>query len=84
MVAEARGLKLPGPNGLLKLFTENDRETALNEEMTEHRCHAKQQAEAGRELTNVRNGSRGRTVISDVAVFIDAIVVKVRALSPIL
>src|ERR671939_671765 len=53
MVAEAkaRGLEL----------------TALNEEMTEHLGHEKNQAEAGRESTNVRNGSRGKTVISDAA-----------------
>ncbi|MFG1604344.1 hypothetical protein ACGFIO_09810, partial [Actinoplanes sp. NPDC049265] len=38
MVAEARasGLELTGPGGLLKLFTKNVLETALNEEMTEH------------------------------------------------
>ena len=38
MVAEAkaRGLALTGPDGLLKLFTKNVLETALNEEMTEH------------------------------------------------
>src|SRR6201995_1119789 len=69
MVAEAkaRGLELTGPNGLLKLFTKNVLETALNEEMTEHLGHEKNQAEAGRESTNVRNGSRGKTVISDAA-----------------
>ena len=42
-------------------------ETALNEEMTEHLGHEKNQAEPGRESTNVRNGSRGKTVISDAA-----------------
>src|SRR5919205_299161 len=69
MVAEAkaRGLELTGPGGLLKLFTKNVLETALNEEMTEHIGHEKNQAEAGRESTNVRNGSRGKTVISDAA-----------------
>ena len=69
MVAEAkaRGLELTGPNGLLKLFTKNVLETALNEEMTEHLGHEKNQAELGRESTNVRNGSRGKTVISDAA-----------------
>ncbi|WP_408630303.1 hypothetical protein [Amycolatopsis mongoliensis] len=38
MVAEAkaRGLALTGPDGLLKLFTKNVLETALNDEMTEH------------------------------------------------
>src|SRR3982750_4894048 len=69
MVAEAkaRGLELTGPNGLLKLFTKNVLETALNEEITEHLGHEKNQAEPGRESTNVRNGSRGKTVISDAA-----------------
>lgn len=69
MVAEAkaRGLELTGPNGLLKLFTKNVLETALNEEMTEHLGHEKNQAEPDRESTNVRNGSRGKTVISDAA-----------------
>src|SRR5690349_2257419 len=67
MVAEAkaRGLELTGPNGLLKLFTKNVLETALNAELTEHLGHAKHQDEAGRESTNVRNGSRSKTVISD-------------------
>src|SRR3954464_110800 len=69
MVAEARqrGLELTGPNGLLKLFTKNVLETALNEEMTEHLGHEKNQAEEGRESTNVRNGTRSKTVVSDAA-----------------
>ena len=69
MVAEAkaRGLELTGPNGLLKLFTKNVLETALNEEMTEHLGHEKNQAGPDRGSTNVRNGSRGKTVISDAA-----------------
>jgi putative transposase len=54
--AKARGLELTGSNGLLKLFTKNVLETALNEEMTEHLGHEKNQAEAGRESTNVRPG----------------------------
>jgi putative transposase len=47
MVAEAkaRGLALTGPDGLLKLFTKTVLETALNEEMTEHLGHEKNQAE---------------------------------------
>jgi transposase-like protein len=67
MVAEARqrGLALTGPDGLLKLFTKNVLETALNEEMTEHLGHEKHRAEAGRESTNVRNGTRPKTVTSD-------------------
>ena len=69
MVAEAkaRGLALTGPDGLLKLFTKNVLETALVEEMTEHLGHEKNQAEVGRESSNVRNGSRSKTVISDAA-----------------
>lgn len=58
MVAEARqgGLKLTGRNGLLKLFTKNVLETALNEEMTEHLGHEENRAEVDRESTNVRMG----------------------------
>jgi transposase-like protein len=69
MVAEARqrGLALTGPDGLLKLFTKNVLEAALNEEMTEHLGHEKNQAERGRESANVRNGTRSKTVISDAA-----------------
>jgi len=69
MVAEAkpRGLELTGPNGLLKLFTKNVLETALNEEMTEHLGHEKNQADPDRASTNVRNGTRPKTVISDAA-----------------
>jgi len=62
-----RGLELTGPNGLLKLFTKNLLEMALNGEMTEHLGHEKNQADPGREATNVRNGSRGKTVVSDAA-----------------
>jgi transposase-like protein len=73
MVAEARerGLALTGPDGLLKLFTKNVLETALNEEMTEHLGHEKNRAEPGRESTNVRNGTRPKTVISDAAGEVD-------------
>jgi putative transposase len=69
MVAEAkaRGLALTGPDGLLKLFTKNVLETALGEEMTEHLGHERNRAEPGRESTNVRNGTRSKTVISDAA-----------------
>jgi transposase-like protein len=69
MVAEARqrGLELTGPDGLLKLFTKNVLETALNEELTEHLGHEKNQADQGRESTNVRNGARPKTVVSDAA-----------------
>src|SRR6516164_4541657 len=69
MVAEARqrGLELTGPDGLLKLFTKNVLETALNEEITEHLGYEKNRAEPGRRCANVRNGARAKTVISDAA-----------------
>jgi putative transposase len=67
MVAEAkaRGLALTGPDGLLKLFTKNVLETALNEEMTQHLGHEKNRVASDRESTNVRNGTRSKTVLSD-------------------
>ena len=65
--AKARGLELTGPDGLLKLFTKNVLEAALNEEMTEHLGHDKNRAESGRESANVRNGIRSKTVVSDAA-----------------
>ena len=65
--AKARGLELTGPDGLLKLFTKNMLEAALNEEMTEHLGHDKNRAESGRESANVRNGNRSKTVVSDAA-----------------
>src|SRR3954451_21194797 len=69
MVAEAkaRGLALTGPDGLLKLFTKNVLETALNEEMTEHLGHEKNRVGPDRGSTNVRNGARPTTVVSDAA-----------------
>ena len=69
MVAEARrrGLELTGPGGLLKLFTKNVLETALNEEISEHLGYEKNQADPGRQSANVRNGARSKTVISDAA-----------------
>jgi putative transposase len=73
MVAQAReqGLDLTGPDGLLKLFTKSVLETALNEEMTEHLGHEKHRAGPDRESTNLRNGARSKTVLSDVAGEVD-------------
>ena len=66
MVAEARkrGLELTGPGGLLKLFTKNVLETALNEEMTEHLGYEKHDP-AGVGTGNIRNGTRAKTVLTD-------------------
>ena len=63
-LASDRGLSLTGPDGLLKQFTKNVLETALNEEMTEHLGHEKNRAPEGRESANVRNGSRPKTVLT--------------------
>jgi transposase-like protein len=73
MVAQARerGLALTGPDGLLKLFTKNVLETALNEEMTEHLGHEKNRAEPGRESANIRNGTRKKTVVSEAVGEVD-------------
>jgi putative transposase len=69
MVAEAkaRGLALTGPDGLLKVFTKNVLETALAEELTEHLGYEKNGAESGRDTSNIRNGTRSKSVISDAA-----------------
>lgn len=63
--AKEQGLSLTGPDGLLKQFTKNVLETALNEEMTEHLGHEKHLAPDGRETTNVRNVTRPKTVLTD-------------------
>ena len=64
MVRRAReqGLSLTGPDGLLKQLTKTVLETALNEEMTEHLGHAKHGDPAGE---NIRNGTRGKTVLTE-------------------
>lgn len=58
--AKARGLVLTGPDGLLKLFTKNVLETALNEEMTEHLGREKNRADTVRESTNANVPRRVR------------------------
>jgi putative transposase len=63
-LAKEQGLSLTGPDGLLKQFTKNVLETALNEEMPEHLGHEKNRATEGRALPNVRNGTRPKTVLT--------------------
>ena len=63
-LAKEQGLSLTGPDGLLKQFTKNVLETALNEEMTEHLGHEKNRAPGDRESSNVRNGTRPKTVLT--------------------
>jgi putative transposase len=62
--ARAQGLSLTGLDGLLKQFTKNVLETALNEEMTEHLGHEKNRAEPDRDSANVRNGARPKTALT--------------------
>ncbi len=64
-MAREQGLSLTGPDGLLKQFTKSVLETALNEEMTEHLGHEKHRASDERESTNVRNGARPKTVLTE-------------------
>ncbi len=65
-MAKEQGLSLTGPNGLLKQFTKTVLETALNEEMTEHLGLEPNQAPAERDSANVRNGTRPKTVLTEV------------------
>nr|WP_167479123.1 IS256 family transposase [Nocardia arthritidis] len=64
-MAKERGLSLTGPDGLLKQFTKTVLETALNEEMTDHLGYDKHEAPAERETSNVRNGTRPKTVLTE-------------------
>src|SRR3954464_247269 len=63
--ARERGLSLTGPDGLLKQFTKSVLETALNEEMTEHLGHEKHRAPEDRDSSNIRNGTRPKTVLTE-------------------
>ena len=56
-LAREQGLALTGPNGLLKTLTKTVRETALNEELTEHLGYDKHDP-AGQGSGNIRNGTR--------------------------
>src|SRR5215208_8191626 len=64
-LAREQGRSLTGPDGLLKQFTESVLETALNEELTEHLGHAKHRAPDERDSTNIRNGTRPKTVLTE-------------------
>ncbi len=57
-LAREQGLSLTGPDGLLKQLTKSVIETALAEEMTDHRGYEKHDR-AGIESDNIRNGTGG-------------------------
>jgi transposase-like protein len=63
-LAKEQGLSLTGPDGLLRQFTKRVLETALNEEMIDHLGHEKNRVAEGRDSTNVRNGTRPKTVLT--------------------
>jgi putative transposase len=63
--ARAEGVSLVGPGGLLSALTKTVLETALEAEMTEHvgyQAHDR----AGYHSGNSRNGSRTKTVVTDI------------------
>jgi putative transposase len=63
--ARADGVSLTGPGGLLTGLTRTVLETALDAEMTEHLGYEKHDP-AGRDGGNSRNGTRAKTVITEV------------------
>jgi putative transposase len=70
--ADAEGVSLIGPGGLLAGLTKTVLETALEAEMTEHLGYEAHDP-AGHHSGNSRNGARTKTVITDIGpVEIDA------------
>ena len=63
--AQAEGAELLGPDGLLSQVTKAVLERALAEEMTGHLGYDKHDP-AGRGSGNNRNGTTGKTVLTDV------------------
>ncbi|MHA6793781.1 IS256 family transposase (plasmid) [Pseudonocardia bannensis] len=63
--ARAEGVELVGPGGLLTGLTKTVLETALQAELTEHLGYDKHDP-AGRDRGNSRNGTRSKTVLTEV------------------
>jgi transposase-like protein len=63
--AEAGGVELLGPDGLLSQVTKAVLERALGEEMTAHLGYEKHDP-AGRGSGNSRNGTTSKTLLTDV------------------
>jgi putative transposase len=63
--AQTEGIELLGPDGLLSQVTKAVLERALAEEMTEHLGYEKHDP-AGRGSGNSRNGTTGKTLLTDV------------------
>lgn len=64
-LAKARGMNLVGPGGLLAGVTKRILELGLEAEMTEHLGYEKHAVE-GRNGVNSRNGTRAKTVITEI------------------
>ena len=77
-LAKEQGLSLTGPDGLLKQLTKTVLETSLNEEMTEHLGYEKHDP-AGAGTGNIRNGTRGKTVLTEHSGPVDVDVPRDRA-----
>jgi transposase-like protein len=77
-LAREQGLSLTGPDGLLKQLTKTVIETALSEEMTEHLGYEKHDP-AGAGTGNIRNGTRGKTVLTDASGHVEIEVPRDRA-----
>ena len=77
-MAKAQGLSLTGPDGLLKQLTKTVIETALNEEMTEHLGYGKHDP-AGVGSSNIRNGTRAKTVLTEATGHVEIEVPRDRA-----
>lgn len=76
--ARAKGLSLTGPEGLLKQLTKTVIEVALQEEMTDHLGYEKHDP-AGAGTGNIRNGTRGKTVLTEASGPVDIEVPRDRA-----
>jgi putative transposase len=63
--ARSEGVELVGPGGLLSDLTKTVLETALEVEMEDHLGYARHAPE-GRKRSNSRNGSRSKTVLTEV------------------
>jgi transposase-like protein len=63
--ARSEGLQSTGEGGLLQQLTERVLESALEGEITDHLGYDKHEA-AGRNSGNSRNGTRSKTVLTDV------------------
>jgi hypothetical protein len=63
--AKEQNIELVGPGGLLGQLTKSVLETALDAEMSEHLGHDKHDP-AGRGSGNSRNGTRAKTVLTEI------------------